>query len=163
MKGDWHPPPSGLNNYWKNPVFLGLKYVIPYKIWTGQEKVLGLISTRQVKCVFYVPHTPTKYLLFRLGVVWSGCKMTRVLHTWRFIKIKLWRISQNQRRLSASIQEKFRMIFLTQRSRKMSLRHFGAINLKEIHQKGCRVSNSTPVTVETQNSTQEEPRRVVQN
>ena len=38
--------------------------------------------------------------------------------------------------------------------------YFGAINLKEIHQKECRVSNSTPVTVETQNSTQEEPRRV---
>ena len=38
--------------------------------------------------------------------------------------------------------------------------YFGAINIKEIHQKECRVSNSTPVTVETQNSTQEEPRRV---
>ena len=37
--------------------------------------------------------------------------------------------------------------------------YFGAINLKEIHQKECRLSNSTPVTVETQNSTQEEPRR----
>ena len=38
--------------------------------------------------------------------------------------------------------------------------YFGAINLKKIHQKECRVSNSTPVIVETQNLTQKEPRRV---
>ena len=35
--------------------------------------------------------------------------------------------------------------------------YFVTINL---HQKECRISNSTPVTVQTQNSTQEEPRRV---
>ena len=37
--------------------------------------------------------------------------------------------------------------------------YFGAINLKDIYQKECCISNSTPVC-ENSNSTQEEPRRV---